>query len=92
MSLNAGTKLAVFSIRTGSKGGSIWVRAGTAFVNRDNSVNVLLDVLPMDGRLHLRELVVEKKEPTQTQGQAPAQVPADVVATMDAAMAMGGAA
>jgi hypothetical protein len=46
--------LAVFSIRE-ARGGSIWVRAGTAFVNKDGSLNVKLDVLPLDGRLHVRE-------------------------------------
>ena len=50
----AGKRLAVFSIRE-SKGGSIWVRAGSAFVNKDGSMNVLLDVLPLDGKLHVRE-------------------------------------
>src|SRR5438067_1614175 len=38
--LSAGKKLAVFSIRE-SRGGSLWVRAGSAFVNRDGSLNVL---------------------------------------------------
>lgn len=52
--LSAGKRLAVFSIREG-KGGSIWVRAGSAFVNKDGSLNVLLDVLPLDGKLHVRE-------------------------------------
>lgn len=50
----AGKRLAVFSIREG-KGGSVWVRAGTAFVNKDGSLNLLLDVLPLDGKLHVRE-------------------------------------
>jgi hypothetical protein len=54
MMLMAGKRLAVFSIREG-KGGSIWVRAGSAFVNKDGSLNLLLDVLPLDGRLHVRE-------------------------------------
>lgn len=49
-----GKRLAVFSIRE-NKGGSIWVRAGSAFVNKDGSLNVLLDVLPLDGKLHVRE-------------------------------------
>ena len=52
--LNIGKRLAVFSIRE-NRGGSIWVRAGTAFVNKDGSLNVLLDVLPLDGKLHVRE-------------------------------------
>jgi hypothetical protein len=52
--LSAGKKLAVFSIREG-RNGSLWVRAGSAFVNRDGSMNVLLDVLPLDGKLHVRD-------------------------------------
>ncbi len=52
--LTIGKRLAVFSIREG-KGGRVWVRAGSAFVNRDGSLNVLLDVLPLDGKLHVRE-------------------------------------
>lgn len=58
--LMAGKRLAVFSIREG-KGGSIWVRAGSAFVNKDGSLNVLLDVLPLDGKLHVRE-AAEKRD------------------------------
>jgi hypothetical protein len=58
--LTVGKRLAVFSIRE-SKGGSVWVRAGSAFVNRDGSLNVLLDVLPLDGKLHVRE-AGEKRE------------------------------
>jgi len=54
-----GQKLTVFSIRNieGSRAGekgTIWVRAGRAFVNSDGSLNLILDVLPMDGRLHVR--------------------------------------
>jgi hypothetical protein len=64
-----GKRLAVFSIKE-NKGGNIWVRAGSAFVNRDGSLNVLLDVLPLDGRLHVRE-AMEKKEVA-----APAVAPA----------------
>ncbi|AEI64624.1 hypothetical protein BHS07_33605 [Myxococcus xanthus] len=60
MMLTAGKRLAVFSIREG-KGGSIWVRAGSAFVNKDGSLNVLLDVLPLDGKLHVRE-AAEKRD------------------------------
>ena len=52
--LSAGKRFAVFSIR-GDKGSSIWVRAGSAWVNKDGSMNVLLDVLPLDGKLHVRE-------------------------------------
>ena len=47
--------LAVFAIRKSKDGGAIWVRAGIAQVNRDRSLNVSLDVLPLDGKLHIRE-------------------------------------
>lgn len=52
--LEVGKMLAVFSIKPGRQG-SIWVRAGWAEVNRDGSLNLHLDVLPLDGRLHVRE-------------------------------------
>jgi hypothetical protein len=59
--LETGKRLAVFSIRK-SKGGTVWVRAGNAYVNRDGSLNVWLDVLPIDGELHVRE-AAEKRQP-----------------------------
>jgi hypothetical protein len=65
--LTAGKRLAVFSIREG-KGGSIWVRAGSAFVNKDGSLNVLLDVLPLDGKLHVRE-AAEKRDTAAVGGR-----------------------
>jgi hypothetical protein len=40
----------------GSGGGTYWIRCGTAFWNRDQSINLYLDVLPRNGRLQLREL------------------------------------
>jgi hypothetical protein len=49
-----GKRLAVYSIRE-ARSGKVWVRAGHAFVNRDDSLNVYLDVLPLDGTLHVRE-------------------------------------
>jgi hypothetical protein len=52
--LEAGKRLAVFAIRPG-RNGAVWVRAGHAEVNRDGSLNLWLDVWPLDGRLHVRE-------------------------------------
>lgn len=34
---------------------SHWLRIGTAFVNRDGSLNVKLDALPVNGTLQIRE-------------------------------------
>lgn len=33
----------------------IWNRVGTAWLNRDGSINVVLDALPLGGRFQLRE-------------------------------------
>ena len=49
----SGGRLIVFSIKQ-SANGSVWVKAGSAWVNRDGSMNVFLDVLPLDGKLHIR--------------------------------------
>jgi hypothetical protein len=48
---------------------SIWVRVGTAFVNKDSSFNVMLDALPVNGRLHIREIVTS----AEAKDEAPAE-------------------
>ena len=54
-----GKRYQVFSIKEtkqpDGKLTSVWMRAGSAWVNRDGSFNVYLDVLPLDGKLHVRE-------------------------------------
>jgi hypothetical protein len=65
--LVAGKKLAVFSIRE-NKGGIIWIRAGNAWVNKDGSMNVWLDVLPLDGKLHVREAGEKRENAPAKQG------------------------
>ena len=34
---------------------AVWSRVGTAFVNKDDSLNVVLDAIPLSGRLQIRE-------------------------------------
>jgi hypothetical protein len=34
----------------------IWRRIGTAFVNRDESLSVMLDCVPLVGQIHVRDL------------------------------------
>jgi hypothetical protein len=38
-----------------------WNRVGVAFVNRDGSLNVRLEALPVTGELHIRDFVVQKE-------------------------------
>jgi hypothetical protein len=73
-----GKRFAVFSIRKAT-GGSVWTRAGTAFCNKDGSLNVVLDVIPLDGRLHVRE-AGEKREAAQSISSVPEQEPLAVAA------------
>lgn len=56
-----GKRYTVFSIKETREGkdgqtrNTVWVKAGSAWINRDGSMNVYLDVLPLDGKLHVRE-------------------------------------
>ncbi|MDX2011996.1 MAG: hypothetical protein SFW67_17520 [Myxococcaceae bacterium] len=72
--MTAGKRYTVFSIKesTTKKGPtSIWVRAGSAWVNRDGSINVYLDVLPLDGKLHIREAATQDGVPAPTEAVEP---------------------
>jgi hypothetical protein len=40
---------------TGKDGKTYWLRMGMAFVNKDNSINLYLDGLPMNGKLQVRD-------------------------------------
>jgi len=44
-----------FTIVEGKDGKSRWTKVGAAFVNKDGSMNVILDALPCDGKLQIRE-------------------------------------
>lgn len=48
---------------------SFWNRIGVAFLNRDGSINVKLDALPLSGMLQIRDY--EPKE--ESEGDAPAR-------------------
>ena len=37
------------------EGKTYWMKMGIAFVNKDNSLNVYLDCLPTNGKLHVRD-------------------------------------
>lgn len=59
MALKAEQRLTVFSVKKDRNGNMRWTRSGVAFVNKDDSVNVRLDVLPLEGWLHCRPQVVD---------------------------------
>jgi hypothetical protein len=45
----------VFTIVDRGGGKSFWVRVGVAFTNRDGSLNVKLDAIPVNGTLQVRD-------------------------------------
>ena len=49
-------KKAVYSIIEREQSKSYWMRLGTAFINRDQSLTVYLNALPVNGKLHIRDI------------------------------------
>lgn len=84
--LTPGKKLSVFAIRTTEKGGTTWTRAGVAYINRDESVNVWLDALPIDGKLHCRT-----PTPDRSTYQPPAQIADEMLTAAPGPLASAGA-
>lgn len=45
-----------------------WLRIGVAFVNRDQSLTVRLDAMPVNGTLHIREDRYDESRPRRSEG------------------------
>ena len=41
--------------RQSADAGDHWQRLGTAWTKKDESINIVLNALPLNGKLHLRE-------------------------------------
>ena len=50
-------KLAVYTIVPSNSEDKkdFWQRIGCAYINKDGSLNVVLNALPLNGKLHIRE-------------------------------------
>ena len=57
-------------------GGTWWMRLGSAFTNKDDSINVYLDAIPKDGKFQLRELDEHELREREAR-RAPTPVPAE---------------
>ena len=75
-----GKRLAVFSLKKNEKlGTTVWVRMGNAYVNKDGSMSIWLDALPLNGTLHIRET-----QPKSDVAVAPETAqPSDAYASME---------
>jgi hypothetical protein len=43
-----------------------WTRIGVAFVNKDGSINVKLEAVPVSGEIHVRDYVPRDESPGTT--------------------------
>ena len=84
-----GKRYAVFAIRTTKDKQTIWVRAGVAYVQPDDSMNLTLDVLPIDGQLHIREVGPKRQLMSTPNNNLKRQEPA-APAPLAAEQSMGG--
>jgi hypothetical protein len=73
---SASKRYTVFSIRD-TKGGTMWIKAGAGWQNRDGSFNINLDVLPLNGRLHVRD-AAERHDPVPMRPETPPLAPEPV--------------
>ena len=46
---------AVYAVVPKTEGRDVWLRVGSAFENRDGSTTVLLDAVPIGGKLQIRD-------------------------------------
>jgi hypothetical protein len=45
--------------------GRVWSRIGTAWLNRDGSISLQLEAIPIDGKINIREPIKEVKRSAQ---------------------------
>jgi hypothetical protein len=57
------TMKAVFTVVERGQGKSIWIRIGVGFTNRDGSLNLKLDALPVSGTLQVRDWEPSDRRP-----------------------------
>lgn len=64
---NPRNKRVAYTVIERGEGKSYWLRVGTAFENRDGSLNVYLDAIPVNGRLQIRQYPPDdERDTTQT--------------------------
>jgi hypothetical protein len=60
----------VYTIIERGPGKSFWVRIGVGFTNRDGSLNLRLDAIPVNGTLQVRDWEPYDRRPEAGDGQA----------------------
>ncbi len=63
-------KIAYTVVERNKDGRKFWVRVGAAFVNRDGSLNVRLDAMPVNGELQIRDYQPREARESSPRDQA----------------------
>jgi hypothetical protein len=53
---------AVYAVVSKSDGKDLFLRVGNAFPNRDGSTTLLLDAVPLGGKLHVRDYAPKEQQ------------------------------
>lgn len=83
----------VFTVTRGTSGKGFWTNIGGGWVNKDGSINVKLNCLPLDGQLVIRKVeprAQEQLEEIAAQGDSNSDAPPDVMQSMDSVGGFGG--
>jgi len=67
---NANKKFKVLALITKKDGGTHWMRIGSAYQNKDDSINAYVDAFPREGKLQIRELDEEDLRQRETRRAA----------------------
>jgi hypothetical protein len=60
---------AVYTVVDRGQGKSFWVRIGVGFTNRDGSLNLRLDAIPVNGTLQVRDWEPYERRSESVDGQ-----------------------
>ncbi len=74
METNGQSMKAVFTVVDRGAGKSYWTRVGVGFVNRDGSITLKLDAIPVNGTLQVREWESREewaRRPSDAEGDLP---------------------
>jgi hypothetical protein len=77
MNANGESMKIVYTVVERSPGKSFWTRVGVGFVNRDGSINLRLDAIPITGTLQVRDWEERdgQRPPSPSTGPSPASIP-----------------
>lgn len=60
------SKMKIAYVVTQRGANKYWTRVGAAFVNRDGSINVKLEAIPVSGEIHVRDYVPREEGANHT--------------------------